>query len=695
MKNLLDKISFFKSLRWKISLMVIVIIFIVLFAISIIIYNATSEIVREQADQKIQLVSNSYKNSVNSFIKRIDTQMKMIIEDSSSSSLYGYYSLLTAMYPGAQATKNDMDSFFSFMDGLVSIRYTSTYKLMSQLEHAKFVYATLPNGLTILDSRATSDNTEEQETKYIKNQLEDSFYKDIRFGKLFSLDGEQYLLYNRPVFKEGTEEIWGYIIIGFSPEIIDHEIAHIDSDDGGNYTLINNSGMILRTDQKELLGSKIDQQWYLDQINQGKDYNLQETGEKYLLYNKVSDNLSLAVEIPMENLLEPVNNVERTIWFAAGLLMLIGFVMAFFFITRELKALGGFLQAFNSMKNGDLTNNIKLNQKYLRRKDEIAVMASTFNEMIEDLRKLVDGIKHQSHELADSTDMMNSTSQEIGTMAEQVGASIQTVSAGAEEQIAQIEETSNNVINFNKQIMIIDSKAKEISNGADNVHESIRKGKSAVLDSIDKIDHVSEETANVSELVSELGKMSQEIGNIVDLISSIAKQTNLLALNAAIEAARAGQAGQGFSVVADEIRMLAEQSSTATKKIAYLIGNIQDSVNSAVDVMGRNEGLVAESVTAIKDTDIVFSEIEEVSTALRNSITVVVDGLKEMTVESQYVKEAIKDISTISKEFANNSEEIAASSEEQIASTEEIVSAAERLKDMSELLMDNVNKFNL
>ena len=72
MKNLLDKISFFKSLRWKISLMVIVIIFIVLFAISIIIYNATSEIVREQADQKIQLVSNSYKNSVNSFIKRID-----------------------------------------------------------------------------------------------------------------------------------------------------------------------------------------------------------------------------------------------------------------------------------------------------------------------------------------------------------------------------------------------------------------------------------------------------------------------------------------------------------------------------------------------------------------------------------------------------------------------------------------------
>ncbi len=691
----LNKLSFFSSLKWKISLVIICVLVVILFSISLIINNYASTIVREQVDEKINLVGTNYENNVNYLVNKIDRQTQIMSVD---ENIVSYYLMYMSMYPGDNATEQEMESFYETIKSFRTSQYGAAqqlYDLMNQLDHAEFAYATFKDGTTIMDARVRSFNDEELEEEYILNGLEESLFKDIKFGDIYNIDGNPYLLYNKAVHDPDTGELWGYIVLGVSPDLIYEGIEDVTSSDGGLYTLINNQGRILRSNKKELFATEISEPWYLEQIAEGDVMDSKESGNNYLLFNRVSDNLALAVNIPMSNVLAPVKNLSRIIWIISGVFLLLGFITSLIVISKQLKPLGGFLKAFNSMKGGNLTESVKLDKSFLNRKDEIGIMANTFNDMIGELKELVVGIKFQSRDLDDSADIMNSTSQEVGTLAEQVGNSVQRVSAGAEEQIAQIEETSHNVINLNSQIKLIDGNAKQISNGADNVLDSIRKGNSSVSHSINKITNVSEETTKVSSIVSNLGEMSQEIGNIVDLISNISNQTNLLALNAAIEAARAGQAGQGFSVVADEIRTLAEQSSGATEKIANLIGNIQESVNDAVEVMGHNEELVADSVAAIKDTDTIFNEIEEVSAVLRNSITMVVDGLMEMTTESQQVEEAIRDISTISKEFATNSEEIAASSEEQIASTEEIISAAERLKSMSEGLMDNVNRFEL
>ncbi|MFP4661528.1 MAG: methyl-accepting chemotaxis protein [Halanaerobiales bacterium] len=692
MESNLDKLSFFKSLKWKISLVVITILLIILFSISLVINNSASSIVRSQVRENISLVSMNYTSNVNELINRIDRQMGIMVQD---RHLLGYYDTLMPFYPGGDAGEEEMKDFYDFLSSFRTAQYgaaDSIYSLMNQLDYAEFAYATMPDGRTLVDARVRGFDDEELEDQYVLRNLDESLYRGIQFGEIYTIENEQYLLYNKSITNPDTGELWGYLVVGFSPELIG-EIDNVSSEDSGTYTLINQQGEILKSENPELFGTQIEEQWFLEQID--GDDNYIEKEEDYLLYDEVTDNISLAVEIPLKNVMAPVNNLTRTIFLVSGIFLILGFIATVFIVSRQLSPLGGFLSAFNSMKSGDLTESVKLDESYLKRKDEIGLMANNFNDMIGELRELVVGIKFQSRELDDSADIMNSTSQEVGTLAEQVGNSVQRVSAGAEEQIAQIEETSNNVINLNSQIKNIDNNAQQISRGADNVLDSIRKGNSSVNHSIEKINNVSKETTRVSEIVNNLGDMSQQIGDIIDLIYSISNQTNMLALNAAIEAARAGQAGQGFSVVADEIRTLAEQSSEATENIANLIGNIQEGVRDAEEVMGHNEEMVAESVKAIRDTDTIFNEIEEVSAVLRNSITMVVDGLMEMTTESQQVEEAIKDISTISKEFALNSEEIAASSEEQIASTEEIVSAAERLKNMSEALMENVNRFEL
>ncbi|MDI9477928.1 MAG: methyl-accepting chemotaxis protein [Bacillota bacterium] len=687
--------AYFKSLKWRFSLVLILILTIILVSLGVTIFYYASGIVKDQVNEKILLLSNNYKDSVSNLLGRIDEQLNIIATD---NSVYNYLELLLIMYPGEEATEAEMDNFFSFMDSMTYTQYTAANqvdRLISQLKHTKIAYAALADGLTVLDSRVKSFEDSGKADQYVRKRLAREYYRDIEFGQIIKIEGEALLLYSKPVLDRHSNDIIAYLVVGFSPDLINTAFASLAGDDEARYTIVNDQGFILRDDNPALFARRVEGSWYLDQLASDVNFNALEQAGQYLMYNKISDNLSLLVDIPMEKVLEPVNNLRNAVIYLSLFFLIGGFIIILVFVSRQLNSFSSFLASFNAMKSGDLTDAVKLNQAYLKRKDEFGILARSFNEMVDELRGLVSDILFQSRELADASNTMNNISRGLGLLAEQVGDSVQIVSAGSQEQLVRIEETGRNVVNFNKQIRLIDNNSRLISSGSDEVLKSIEKGDRSVNYTIDRINSLSEDTIKVAGLINELGQMSQKIEDIVDLISNIANQTNLLALNAAIEAARAGQAGQGFSVVADEIRDLAEQSSSATENITALIRNVQERVSEAVELINNNKTLVSKSVEAIKDTDRVFNEIEEVSLQFREIITSVVEGLEEMTKESQQVEEAIQEISVISRNFAANSEEIAASTEEQLASTEEIVSAAETLKKMSDRLMNNVNKFKI
>jgi methyl-accepting chemotaxis protein len=695
MKRVLKKLSLFGSLKlkWKISIVMVSILLAVLVVLSFQIYYSASGIVEGEVDKNLDMVKYFHKDKLNSLIKEMDRQLQII---GNNSNIYSTLEMLS----GVISEKTAIEEAKTLIDSIIGGTYSFSagqelFELTNNVEYAEFAYVTLFNGITVVDSRVKSFEDEERVDEYLTKHLSADLYKDINFGQVEYIDNRPYLLYSGAIKNQTDGKLLGYVVLGLSPEIVAAAVQSIPVENSGSYTLINGDGIILKHQNKELFGQKVGNEWYIQQINAGQTSNSTTIDEHYLLIEEIRDNMYLAVSIPRSEMFRPIAQLAENIFYISLLALIISFISTFFYISRQLKPLDKLLQSFDSMRSGDLSEKVLLPLKYLNRKDEIGILASSFNITVKELRDLVDGIKQQSHELANSAEIMNSSSKEVGSIAEQVGASMQTVASGAEQQLAQIDETRNNIINFNSQIRLIDDNARQISSGADNVIESIQKGNSSVSYSITRINNLSEETARVSSIIDNLGKMSEEIGNIVDLINNISNQTNLLALNAAIEAARAGQAGQGFNVVADEIRALAEQSTGATGKIAELIGNIQESVSNAVSVMVKNEESVAESVQAIEETEQVFSEIENVSTGLRNSIKEVVDSLREMTSESQQVEDAMNDISAISNEFAGNSEEIAASSEEQISAIDEIIKAADRLQIMSERLMSSVNKFNL
>ncbi|AFQ44139.1 methyl-accepting chemotaxis protein [Desulfosporosinus meridiei] len=431
---------------------------------------------------------------------------------------------------------------------------------------------------------------------------------------------------------------------------------------------------------KDVLGEKLGIKNY---TYQGQDM--------LLVYDIVpSTGWTLAISIPVDVINKPLADLRLLFsMLTFGLVLLVvgvTFLMARK-ITRPLETLNN---KAKSVAEGDLTVEIEVVGK-----DESSQLADTFNVMVKNFKVILVGIVNNSQQLAASAEELTASADSVSASTEQMASSVQEVSDGVNNKLSGVEATAGSAKQVSMHMEKITRDIQKVTEGSLRTSEIAASGDNVVKKAINQMQSIGTKVNEASKVVNELGGKSDEIGQIVSLITNIASQTNLLALNAAIEAARAGEQGRGFAVVADEVRKLAEQSSDAAGKIRSLVDEIQHETTNAVQTMHDGSLAVNEGISMVNSAGEAFKDIVQGVNDFSLLTKTVVDVVREVSTSTEAIVNSVMEVANIPKEIASNLEGVVAGAEEQSFSMEEIRRASSELAKMAMEFQTSVAMFKL
>ncbi|GEL77731.1 methyl-accepting chemotaxis protein [Tenuibacillus multivorans] len=426
---------------------------------------------------------------------------------------------------------------------------------------------------------------------------------------------------------------------------------------------------------------------YLDAITGGSTITLARTvtndqGEVIGVYGIDFEMSALATALRNESLLTTI--------IVSTIAAVIGIIAVLLFVRRITNKLTTVQDGLSSVAEGDLSHPVEVKSN-----DELGDLADSYNQMIDNMRGLISSVIDTSEQVAASSEQLSANADETTRASEQISGSIQEVSNGNEQQVENVTRSTNFVEDISNNIREISNRTERVTSSSVETSEKAGHGERVITQAVDQMESISSNVTNIGDVIKKLDERSNEIEQILQMINDISEQTNLLALNAAIEAARAGEHGKGFAVVADEVRKLAEQSSESTNQISTIIYEIRDQTKYAVESVEQGVLSVDEGRELVNRAGQSFNDISEAVTQVSSRMKEVNESITEIEERNESLVSSMDELNNYTDNTSTLAQEVASATEEQTASVEEVTSASSALAQMAQELQETAAKFKL
>lgn len=416
---------------------------------------------------------------------------------------------------------------------------------------------------------------------------------------------------------------------------------------------------------------------------------------KNILYKLADIEMNYVGELLQEQ--QQIEKLDKIISTSGKLITLLIAIAIYFMIikiiVKPIESITDVMRKFSQL-NFTFDKNFRVGE-FMKRKDEIGVMINSIKEMRDNVADFIYKTVDTAESVAASSEELTAISQQAAVASEEVARTIEEIASGASNQAKDTENTADNIEQLGNLMNEDAEQIKELNKAVERINLQKEEGFNILKELIGKTEKSNEATTNIYEIILTNNESAEKIEIASTMIQSIADQTNLLALNAAIEAARAGEAGKGFTVVADEIRKLAEDSNRFTGDIKIVIEELKSNSKLVVSAMDEVKTIVSEQTESVKETESKFEGIAEATELVKKSADNLNHSAELMEKNKDNIIDLVQNLAGISQENAARTEEASASMEEQAATIEEIANSGESLASIAEDLRSLIERFKV
>jgi len=388
---------------------------------------------------------------------------------------------------------------------------------------------------------------------------------------------------------------------------------------------------------------------------------------------------------------KPAESILKLTLVVIGVAIIIGIFVIWQYASSMAKPINRVVQAMERFAEGDLTQE----SMSIRSKDEIGKLANAMNQMQAKLKDMIHNIAQASDLINTSSKELSQSANEVNMGAEQVAITMNELASGAEGQAHHSNELTSLMERFTADLRETNQHGEHIHQSSVEVLGLTNEGSQLMTSSNSQMSKIDGIVQNAVEKVKNLDAQAQEISKLVVVIKDIADQTNLLALNAAIEAARAGEHGKGFAVVADEVRKLAEQVAFSVNDITSIVTNIQQDFDVVTSSLEDGYQEVKEGTNQIKATSETFTTISHSINDVVESVQLISSNLSKVTEDGQKMNSAIQEIAAVAEESAAGVEQTTATTEQTSSSMEVMAGKSAQLSTLALELKTLIAQFKL